>query len=58
MAGGQPPAWTLLDFEADETEAEVLADQLAAAPDPAGAWYIDFHTREETFIVFGQELVG
>lgn len=51
-AEGQPTAWTLIEFEADEAGAEVLAGQLAAALDPAGAWYIDFHTRDETFIVF------
>ena len=56
-ANGQPLVWTLLDFEADEAEAEALADQLAAALDATGAWYIDFHSADESFIVFAGKVV-
>lgn len=54
---GQPPVWTLLEFEADEARAEALAEQLAAALDPVGAWYIDFHSANESFVVFAGKVV-
>jgi hypothetical protein len=56
-ADGQPPVWTLLEFEADEAQAEELAGQLAAALDATGAWYIDFHSADESFIVFAGKIV-
>ncbi|MFI7276139.1 hypothetical protein [Streptomyces sp. NPDC049879] len=51
-AAGQPVGWTLLDFAADERDAARLADGLAAALSPTGGWYADFHTADETFVVF------
>ena len=51
-ADGQPPVWTLLEFKADEAHAEALAGQLAAALDAAGAWYVDFHSTDQSFVVF------
>lgn len=56
-ADGQPPVWTLLEFEADEAEAAALANQLAEALDAAGAWYVDFHSAVESFIVFAGKVV-
>ncbi len=47
----QPAAWTLLDFEADESDAEQLAQSFAAALDEPG-WYADFHSPAESFVVF------
>ena len=49
---GQPPVWTLLEFEADEAQAEALAEQLAAALPATGAWYVDFHSADQSFIAF------
>jgi len=57
VADGQPPVWTLLEFEADEAQAEALAGQLAAALDAAGAWYVDFHSADESFIIFAGKIV-
>lgn len=54
---GQPPVWTLLEFAADEAHAEALAEQLAAALDPTGAWYVDFRSAHESFVVFAGKVV-
>ena len=56
-ADGQPPTWTLLEFEADEAQAETLAGHLAAAIDATGAWYVDFHSADESFVVFAGKVV-
>jgi len=47
----QPGTWTILDFEADEAEAENLAQTFAGALDQHG-WYADFRSPAETFVVF------
>ncbi|MEV0935321.1 hypothetical protein [Streptomyces phaeochromogenes] len=52
----QPRLWTLLDFAADELEAERLADQLASSLSSTGGWYTDFHTSRETFVVFADKV--
>jgi hypothetical protein len=49
---GQPEIWTLLDFEADEAEADELARAFADALDDQPSWYVDFRSLEETFVVF------
>ena len=54
---GQPPVWTLLEFEADEAHTESLAEQLAAALDATGACYVDFHSADQSFIVFAGNVV-
>jgi hypothetical protein len=54
-AGGttpdQPDVWSVLDFEADEAEAEGLARAFADALDQPG-WYVNFQSPAESFIVF------
>ena len=52
----QPRLWTLLDFAADEVDAERLADQLASSLSSTGGWYTDFHTSRETFVVFADKV--
>jgi hypothetical protein len=47
----QPEIWTLLDFEADEAEADELAATFADAVDQPG-WNVDFRSPTETFVVF------
>jgi hypothetical protein len=47
----QPDIWTLLDFEAEETKAEELAQTFAGVLDQPG-WYVDFHSPAESFVVF------
>ncbi|MFI6274848.1 hypothetical protein [Streptomyces sp. NPDC050988] len=52
----QPRLWTLLDFAADEREAERLADQLASSLSSTGGWYADFHTSRDTFVIFAERV--
>ena len=47
----QPDTWTILDFEADETQADELARAFAGALDQPG-WYVDFRSPTHTFVVF------
>ena len=53
---GQPKQWTLMDFEAEESEAEQLAAALAKCLAPTGGWYINYNTAEEAFIVFADHV--
>lgn len=48
----QPASWTLIDFAADESETDRLASSFADALDDAPAWYADFRTDAETFVVY------
>lgn len=52
VEAGQPLTWTFLDFEADDNEAERLADALSGVLETAGGWYCDFRNDHETFVVF------
>lgn len=52
VAAGQPLTWTFLDFEADDADAEPLADLLSSVLETAGGWYCDFRNDRETFVVF------
>jgi hypothetical protein len=51
-SAGQPELWTFIEFEAGEPDAEVLADALARVLDQQHGWYTDFHTPDETFVVY------
>ena len=48
---GIPPEWTLLHFDVADADAGSLAEALAAVLGDVG-WYADFHTEQETFVVF------
>ncbi|MCX4902893.1 hypothetical protein [Streptomyces sp. NBC_00878] len=52
----QPRLWTLLDFAAEELEAQRLADQLASCLSSTGGWYADFHTSHDTFVIFADKV--
>jgi hypothetical protein len=52
VTAGQPEVWTLIEFEAAEADAEVLAGSLAAVLAEEGGWYTDFRTPAETFVVY------
>jgi hypothetical protein len=56
VAAGQPRTWTFIEFEVDAASVEQLASSLSAALNPAGGWYCDFRTAEETFVVFSQRI--
>lgn len=47
----QPDIWCVLDFDADEADAEDLAQAFAGALAEPG-WYVNFQSPEESFIVF------
>jgi hypothetical protein len=47
---GFPEQWTLLRFEVADADAERLAEALAGVL--GDGWYADFHTADETFVVF------
>jgi hypothetical protein len=48
-----PPIWTLMDFEIDDADAPALAAKLEGVlDDDPVVWYCDFHTKEESFVVF------
>jgi hypothetical protein len=49
----QPEIWTLVEFEADEADAGDLAEAFAGVlDDQPTAWYVDFRSPAETFVVF------
>lgn len=55
-AAGQPQRWTLLDFTAEEADAERLAERLAGCLAPDGGWYVNYTTAAEAFVVFAGEV--
>ena len=53
---GQPVAWTFLDFEAADEDADRLASSLQNGLDPRGRWYCEFASDTETFVVFADRV--
>jgi hypothetical protein len=51
-SAGQPELWTIIEFEAEESEAGDLADALAKVLEQQHGWYADFRTPSETFVVY------
>jgi hypothetical protein len=51
----QPPAWAIVEFQADDDTADDLAAALAGALDGPG-WWADFRSERETFVVFPQRV--
>ncbi|WP_335980743.1 hypothetical protein [Streptomyces sp. CA2R106] len=51
-APAQPRHWTLLDFQAEEADAERLAAALSRCLAPTGGWYANFNTPTEAYVVF------
>lgn len=48
-----PDIWTLLEFEADDADADRLTEDLAGAlDDQPTAWYADLRSPAETFVVY------
>jgi hypothetical protein len=47
----QPDTWTLIDFVADDSDADEIASAFADVLDRPG-WYADFRSDRETFVVF------
>jgi hypothetical protein len=51
-AAAQPELWTIVEFEAEERDADALADAFAKVLEREGGWYADFRTPDQTFVVF------
>lgn len=51
LSAGQPEIWTLIEFEAEDAEADALSSALAGVLDEPG-WYADFRSPGETFVVY------
>jgi hypothetical protein len=54
-SAGQPLTWTFIEFENPDDNIEVFAEALAGAIEPE-AWYCDFHSEDETFVVFADRV--
>jgi hypothetical protein len=50
--GGQPPVWTVLEFESDAADDGPLARALADGLSPEGGWYADYRVGDERVVVF------
>lgn len=47
----QPRTWTVIEFQAQDSAAQALADSLAAILSEPG-WYVDFSSATEKFVVY------
>ena len=52
---GQPRTWTFIEFEVPGAAVEQFAETLSGALE-GGPWYCDFHSDEETFVVFADRV--
>ena len=52
VSTAQPPAWTFLEFEADDAVAGPLAESLARSLLDEGGWYADFRAGDDHVVVF------
>jgi len=59
VPAGQPEVWTLIEFEAEEPDAAILADALAKVLDAEHGWYADFRsvTRRSSFTRAGSSAI-
>lgn len=48
----EPAIWSVIEFEADDSVAEALADRLAGVLDEEGGWYANYSSASETFVIF------
>jgi hypothetical protein len=52
----QPAAWTAVEFEFPDEEAQRVADALAEVLDAHGGWYSHFSVGGETFVVYAERV--
>jgi hypothetical protein len=55
VSAGQPLTWTFIEFTVEDGVLTDLTEALSRSLDPAGGWYCDFRTAEETFVVFAHQ---
>lgn len=56
VSASQPSVWTFIDFEADDSLADPLAEALAQCLLSEGAWYADFTVRDEHVVVYANKI--
>jgi hypothetical protein len=54
-AENQPSTWTALTFEAEDAQAERLAEALSQVLHPQG-WYLNASTEEEVYVIFPRKV--
>ncbi|WP_280343838.1 hypothetical protein [Nocardia neocaledoniensis] len=47
----QPPVWTIMYFDAEDANADTLAERFADQLDAPG-WYVDMHNDTTVYVVF------
>jgi hypothetical protein len=52
VSAGQPLTWTFIEFNVEDAVLTDLVEALSRSLDPAGGWYCDFRTTNETLVVF------
>jgi hypothetical protein len=52
----QPPVWTTVEFQFEETHVERVAAALSEVISEAGGWYTNFTHDEETFVIFANRI--
>ncbi len=52
----QPPVWTAIEFEADDEQADALAEAFARTLKREGGWYADFRLGDEHVVVFADKV--
>jgi hypothetical protein len=55
VGAGQPLTWTFIEFSIEDQVLTDLVEALSRSLNPAGGWYCDFRTGEETFVVFARK---
>jgi hypothetical protein len=50
-AEGQSPVWTLISFNVEEGQEDIVAEKLSRVIKP-GRWYIDFKSPTDVLVVF------
>lgn len=55
-APGQPIEWTVIDFEADDDQADDLAETLSSSLKREGGWYADFRVGDDHVVVFADKV--
>jgi len=54
-AANQPSVWTAISFEADESQADALAETLSQSLKPTG-WFIDASTEASVYVIFPKKV--
>jgi hypothetical protein len=56
VSASQPSVWTFIEFEADESIADTLAQALARCLLVEGGWYADFTVGDEHVVAYANKI--